>query len=1156
MNENRVQITITGDGTVARSAVRGVSDEFRQLGDTASQTVTVIDQNVGTLAGSINYVEAAVKALVAAMAIEKWTNFAKSVAEVNSEYEQMELKLLRLVDSANQLQNAMKWTRETSSRTLFGSDDLVDAVRTLLDQKMDPQRVMQTLSDAARGASTTVLTAAKTLTDAASGSFDQLKTNFGITAGVMEDDENRVVLKFRVMGEQMHLIADNTQQGIADAVLQVFARYQGASEAYFNSYKGILESFEKEWTLFKASVGEKDNLFLGIEGGLQALRSSLYQLKSDGVLDLIAEGFAGKIRSGIGIALDLVQALGNIGISVYERISSYGNIAQYGLLGYMVFGIQGAAVGALVAQYSGQASGLLTDLYDRTYALISSRPEIVEWGLVGFAVLGLKGAAIGALLGAFAPQVTAAATSLVDSATTVLSSLGIVDFGVIGYLVFGARGAMIASAAAMFAQYIAQTEFSAGSMVTSVTNILNWPGAITFGLIGALIFGFQGATVLSILGPAAQQVLNSTSDIFTAVNTALSSLSAAEYGLLGYVLFGVSGAVAGVIFKNILSEAKGSIEALLTFVQEHPILSGYLVGGLKGAAAGAYFGSRPSGPSLYNESGEPYGGLGGDQGKSTIDLAADAIRSAVNAFRSEQEADTGSSSLRDTFNSAMQGLRNGFNSGSGGPKVMSDAEKKYWAEWYGYKSGPGPAIDTGAGGAGADPFGMEQLRQKIHQIEADFRSMYREFHNSQYVFWQQEAESQGNFEQAAMLKNWQTYENSVANIAQQTAKARTDIEGLQAKLSTTRGVDPEAAAAIQQEIGRLQELVNLDNQRAEAAKRQFDLNNQINDRKKAVELAQVNVTYAQLTGSMEAQLKAQLALIDADAQEKLGIDWKTKNLSPLGEAYRRVYQEQERIAKLRLDGSFTDGMREAVRQMRDELPKQFDLGLSIMKSTFQGFSRDVGQGFGNLVDGILTGKIRTMADVWKATLDFMEKAFANAVSNMVSKLIESKLNELMVGGSGGGLLGFLGLGGGSGSGISGPASDAYVQPGWDMGGWMASPSFHSGGVAGQNESALRIVRSGIFANAPRFHSGLADDEIAAILQKGEVVIPRNKFRVSDGQGSNSDSDAVPPIVIHIAAMDGQSIYDFVRRNKQVLTEPILDSLKRRGPVRSAIKGAL
>ena len=81
---------------------------------------------------------------------------------------------------------------------------------------------------------------------------------------------------------------------------------------------------------------------------------------------------------------------------------------------------------------------------------------------------------------------------------------------------------------------------------------------------------------------------------------------------------------------------------------------------------------------------------------------------------------------------------------------------------------------------------------------------------------------------------------------------------------------------------------------------------------------------------------------------------------------------------------------------------------------------------------------------------------------------------------------FAAFGGGSGMrGIS------YFPP---------APVMHSGSKTG-GVRAMRNVSPATFAGAPRLHDGLLPGEFPAILQKGEVVIP--KTGVKQGMGGTS-----------------------------------------------------
>lgn len=74
---------------------------------------------------------------------------------------------------------------------------------------------------------------------------------------------------------------------------------------------------------------------------------------------------------------------------------------------------------------------------------------------------------------------------------------------------------------------------------------------------------------------------------------------------------------------------------------------------------------------------------------------------------------------------------------------------------------------------------------------------------------------------------------------------------------------------------------------------------------------------------------------------------------------------------------------------------------------------------------------------------------------------------------------------------------------WD---WLAS-FFHNGGVVGSTPTFSRPIPALAFAGAPRYHSGgiagLRPDEVPAILQKGEVVLPRGAG-VKNGGGGGVD----------------------------------------------------
>jgi GH24 family phage-related lysozyme (muramidase) len=105
------------------------------------------------------------------------------------------------------------------------------------------------------------------------------------------------------------------------------------------------------------------------------------------------------------------------------------------------------------------------------------------------------------------------------------------------------------------------------------------------------------------------------------------------------------------------------------------------------------------------------------------------------------------------------------------------------------------------------------------------------------------------------------------------------------------------------------------------------------------------------------------------------------------------------------------------------------------------------------------------------------EALSGALDKVVDKLIDVSLNAIFGGAGGGGLFG----GGGGAGGL--------------LGGFLIPGILHSGGVAGADGYGHgRAVSPKTFAGAKRYHTGgvagLQPGEVPAILQRGEVVLPR------------------------------------------------------------------
>jgi hypothetical protein len=117
------------------------------------------------------------------------------------------------------------------------------------------------------------------------------------------------------------------------------------------------------------------------------------------------------------------------------------------------------------------------------------------------------------------------------------------------------------------------------------------------------------------------------------------------------------------------------------------------------------------------------------------------------------------------------------------------------------------------------------------------------------------------------------------------------------------------------------------------------------------------------------------------------------------------------------------------------------------------------------------------------------RAFCHSLTDSFSDMLGQMTKEMLFGGGSSGGRGFFGsLFSGFGNLFGGKSLDASAGLGADWAGTL----WHKGGKVGHDVAPFRYVPESLFAGAPRLHKGLAPDEFPAILQRGEVVIPRNQ----------------------------------------------------------------
>jgi lambda family phage tail tape measure protein len=229
------------------------------------------------------------------------------------------------------------------------------------------------------------------------------------------------------------------------------------------------------------------------------------------------------------------------------------------------------------------------------------------------------------------------------------------------------------------------------------------------------------------------------------------------------------------------------------------------------------------------------------------------------------------------------------------------------------------------------------------------------------------------------------------------------------------------------------------------------------------------------------QLAATIARLN-ELQRAGAIDAETH-----GRALVDAYAEMDRSAEdaLATSREWQDGMSRALQDYAD---RATDTAANAEQVTTQAFAHMEDA----LVSFVQTGKMD-----FKGLADSI---IADITRIAIRQAIVGPLAGALFGGGaaagGAGLLGGL-FGGGAGAGAAAGADAAAAGAPYAL-------VWHQGGVVGHDTAPRRPVDPVLFLNAPRYHSGgrvgLSPNEVPAILERGETVIPKGRALQSASGG--------------------------------------------------------
>ena len=245
-------------------------------------------------------------------------------------------------------------------------------------------------------------------------------------------------------------------------------------------------------------------------------------------------------------------------------------------------------------------------------------------------------------------------------------------------------------------------------------------------------------------------------------------------------------------------------------------------------------------------------------------------------------------------------------------------------------------------------------------------------------------------------------------------------------------------------------------------------------------------------------------------------DWKEKLIEDLGgatEANEEYVDKVEQIYKVKLKNIYDkaqldsdkweDGAARALNRYGAD-------ATNAAKNAETVFSSAASKVEDTLVDMVSSG-------------EFSFKKIGDLIQDIEKDLLRAFIRQNVTGPIANALGGLFGGSGGSAAsgGASSGGSGIFGSLFSSAASWVGS-LFHSGGVVGETLATRRAVPAHLFAGAPRFHNGLMPDEFPAILQKGEIVLPKGM----KGNGMNVTFNISTPNADSFMESQGQIMSRF------------------------------
>jgi len=287
---------------------------------------------------------------------------------------------------------------------------------------------------------------------------------------------------------------------------------------------------------------------------------------------------------------------------------------------------------------------------------------------------------------------------------------------------------------------------------------------------------------------------------------------------------------------------------------------------------------------------------------------------------------------------------------------------------------------------------------------------------------------------------------------------------LEQKLKKAKIVDPTILDQIDEERQKLEDLKKTQEDYNEVVDETVKAKKRLKQVQEDMSVAELNVQYKQLTGTIRDQITAENQWIDLKLEElRIQRDVTHKISAAETAMQEQIYLYQQQYNELRKTGSLLDGMAHGFRELGREMGTAFDLGVQLADDLYNAIGdvfdsvvkngRDIEEVFSDMADAILAAiaKIATQQIIIPVIFDITGLGGLFGAGGSSSAAVNASVGAIQGGGSGG-LGDLLGLG-------------SLLKGDW-LSGILGTELFTFGGGAGSTGS-LGLLNAGFLdaANA-------------------------------------------------------------------------------------------